>query len=1023
MHDTIKDYFENLNPICYLSEQSKGIVLKNSELKELKKGKFLFKRGEVDNKSYFLLEGVVELQSPKNTFEVHPGTDTSSYALAQFQPRQYSAYVKKNAVFLSIDKKLLDSLADKDGIYSSDRTTGMVVSEDTAQAEDDIDWMSRILQSDLFSKLPPSNIQKIFSRIEPIEVNKGEIIVQQDDPGDYFYIIEVGKAEVIRKTNQSKDLIRLESLSIGDYFGEEALISEYPRNASVVMKTNGDLMRLQKDDFIELLRDPILRSYKLEELEELHNQGAEWIDVRFPKEFLEDEEFAKLDIPLHVIRKQVENLDLKKKYIVCCEDGSQSAIASFLLALRGFDAAFLEGGLNNYKEQAEKGLDLSFLNEKLEEQKDSKVIDFIPRKASKVKDKTLNKKTKKEPVSKPSKSAEHSLDEQKRLIDEQLQAEAKKYKQQSSKKLVEQAKKIKTTDEKKLAEQIEKQKQEIEKQLAKEAAKQKQEIEKQLAKETAKQKKEIEKQLAEDAKKEKQALEKILAEERAKLKKQAEKKLADEAAKQKKEIEKQLAEDAKKEKQALEKQLAEERAKQKSAVEKQLAEEAAKQKKDIEQQLKEELKKEKAAVEKQLAEERAKQRAIVEKQLAEEAAKQKKEIEKQLKDEAQREKKAIEKQLAEERAKQKAAVEKQLAEEKIKQKKLIELQLIEERAKQKAAVEKQLEEERAKQKEAVEKQLKDEVERQKKAIEDQMAKEVAKKKQEVEKQLAQEAERRKKAIEEKLAEQEQKQKEVIDDIIRTGKTQEHVQHQEENTSTPDDTRTENSDSINKLLNHYRVEKEKVLENIRNKNENRVAEKLSKIKSVNAEKKKESQNLKQLKQKVTESLASKNNNQKSQETDKQVVADKHKVLTKRYNILNDPRFREHINRLNAEQEEEFLNEIKSFKKELDMEISDSHVIPDSETQSNIHTGKITSEVDDTHNIEDKSDETIAQDIDSWIEEQELIESSPKRKELMQEKSKLMQKLKKQNMEDKKIDKIRNQTLLTEIQSALDKKTDD
>lgn len=1015
MHDTIKDYFENLNPICHLSEQSKGIVLKNSELTELKKGKFLFKRGEVDNKSYFLLEGVVELQSPKNTFEVHPGTDTSNYALAQFQPRQYSAYVKKNAVFLSIDKKLLDSLADKDGIYDSDRTTGMVVSDDSSQLEEDVDWMSRILKSDLFSKLPPSNIQKIFSRIEPIEVQKGEVIVQQDDPGDYFYIIEVGKAEVVRKTTQSNKLIKLESLAIGDYFGEEALISEYPRNASVVMKSDGDLMRLHKDDFIELLRKPILRSYQLDELEQLHKDGVEWIDVRFPKEILEDEEFAKLDIPLHVIRNQVEKLNAKQKYIVCCEDGSQSAIASFLLALRGFDAAFLAGGLNNYKEQAEKGLDLSFLNEKLIEETDSKVIDFIPRRASKVKSEVPNTEINETSTAKSSEPTEHDLDEQKRLIDEQLKVEAKKYKQQSSKKLVEQAKKIKSSDEKKLAEQIAKQKLEIEKQLAEETVKQKEEIEKQLAEETAKQKKEIEKQLAEDAKKEKQQLEKILASERAKLKAEAEKRLADEAAKQKKEIEKQLAEEAKKEKAALEKQLTEERSKQKQAVEKQLAADAAKQKKEIEKQLKEELKKEKAAVEKQLAEERAKQRAVVEKQLAEEAAKQKKEIEKQLKQDAEKEKKAIEKQLAEERAKQKAAVEKQLAEEKIKQKKLIELQLIEERAKQKAAVEKQLEKERAKQKELVEKQLKDEVERQKKQIEDQMAKEAALKKQAVEKQLAQEAERRKKAIEQKLAEQEQQQKAVIDDIIRTGKTQDHKIEQE-TAAEQDNTNTKNSDSINKLLNHYRLEKEKVLEDIRNKNENRVAEKLSKIKSVNAEKEKELKNLKQLKKKVNESLNSKLNAQKSQETDKQVVADKHKVLTKRYNILNDPRFREHINRLNDEQEKEFLNEIKSFKKELDMEISDSHVIPSAKNQSNHQSVA-------TEKAEHKSDETISQDIHSWIEEQEFIENSPKRKELIQEKKKLMQKLQKQSMEDKKIDKIRNQTLLTEIQSALDKKIDD
>ena len=1009
MHETIEQYFDNLNPICYLSEQSKGVVLKNSDLVELKRGKYLFKRGDVDNKSYFLLDGTVELRSPKNTFMVQTGTDTANYALAQFQPRQYSAYVKKNAVFLKVDKKLLDSLAEKDGIYNLDRPTGMVLSED--DVESDIDWMSQILKSDLFSKLPPSNIQKIFSRIEPIEVKKGEIIVRQEDPGDYFYIIEVGKAEVVQKVSKSTAPIKLESLSIGDYFGEEALISECPRNATVIMLSDGDLMRLPKQDFIELIRDPILRSYRLDEIEEIHKTGAQWIDVRFPEELLEYNSIDKLDIPLHVIRKQIEELDKSKKYIVFCDDGNKSAVASFLLSLKGIDAAFLEGGLINWKNQEENGFDLSFLYDRNDSNKDSKVIDFIPRHASKTKQLPIDEVddgdiTQELPAVESQET--DTLEAQRKLLEEQLETEKLQSQEKTHKKLNEAAKKKKTEDEKELVAEIEKQKKEIEKQLAEESARQKKEIEKQLVEEISKQKKEIEKQLAEEAKKEKKELEKQLAEERTKLKAEAEKKLAEEAAKQKKELEKQLLEEAKKEKQAIEKQLAEERAKQKAAVEKQLADEAAKQKKEIEKQLAEELKNEKRAVEKQLAEERAKQKAEVEKQLASEAAKQKKEIEKQLLEEAKKEKKAIEKQLAEEKARQKAAAEKRIAEEKIRQKKLIELQLIEERAKQKAAVEKQLEEERARQKAEVEKQLAEEVNKQKKAIEEQMQKEAEKKKNELEQQLAKEAERRKKAIEEKLAEQETKQKALIDDIILTGKTKSDEQD-----------KLKNSDSINKLINQYRVEQEKVKEEILDQSQNRTSNELSRIKELKEKKEKEHQDLKKLKQKVADSLSSKSKQTKSKEMDKKVVADKHKVLSKRYNILNDPRFREHINKLNVQKEKQFLEEIKSFKKELDIDDSGGHSIEEhigaADTQN---LNKQPKEI----NLENKSDKTIESDIESWIQEQELLEHSPKRMKLIEEKKKLMKELQKQYLEDKKIDKIRNQTLLTEIKSALEQESD-
>ncbi len=955
MHDTIEEYFENLIPICDLSEQSKNIVLKNSDLLELKKGKYLFKRGETDNKSYFLLEGSVELRSPNNTFQVSTGTDTSNYPLAQFQPRQYSAYVIKKSIFLTVDKELLDSLAEKNGLYKLDSPSGMVV---TDVDDDDIDWMSRILQSDLFSKLPPSNIQKIFSKIEPIEVKKGELIIKQDDEGDYFYFIEVGRAEILRKPSKTSAPIKLEDLSIGDYFGEEALVSDCPRNASVIMLSDGDLMRLPKSDFISLIREPILRKYQLDEIKELHEQGAEWIDVRFPDEYLEYGDFSKLDIPLNLIRMQIEELGISKKYIVCCEDGNKSAVAAFLLSLKGFDAAYLEGGLTNCRNQADNGFDMSFLIEKNIDSSESKVIDFIPRHASRNKQKNLS--------------------EQKKSLESKLAEEKSRKKLEIKKQLVKELNAEKQVAEKQLQQEIEKKKKEIEKQLADEAARQKKEIEKQLADEAARQKKEIEKQLADEAQKEKKALEKQLADEHKKLKAAAEKRLAQEAAKQKKEIEKQLAEEAAKQKKALEKQLLEERARKKAEVEKQLAEEVAKQKKQIE---------------KQLAEEAQKQKKQIEKQLVIELAKQKLAAEKRLADEKTRQKKIIEKQLAEERIRQKAAVEKQLAEERISQK---------------AAVEKQLAEERSRQKAAVEKQMAKEVERQKAAIEKQLAREAEKKKELVEKQLTEEADKRKRAIELQLSEQETRQKEVIDNILITEKTSKKPISEKGKDIN-------NTDSINKLLNHYRLEQEKAIEDIRDNAEQRINKELSKIKSVYSEKEKEVQNLKKLKEKVAGTLEKNKKVNHKIDPDRIIVADKHKVLSKRHSILNDPRFRDHINRLNIQKEKEFRKEINAYKKQLDMEISDSHKVGDV-------TGKesVISAYENTSEL--KSDKTIETDIENWIKDQDQHERSPRHLEMIKEKKELMKKLKKEYMEDTKIKKIRDKTLITEVHSALNKDSD-
>jgi hypothetical protein len=53
-----------------------------------------------------------------------------------------------------------------------------------------------------------------------------------------------------------------------------------------------------------------------------------------------------MNIPLATIRNNYSRLDKARRYIVYCDTGRRSAAAAFLLVQRGFDAAVLEGGLN-----------------------------------------------------------------------------------------------------------------------------------------------------------------------------------------------------------------------------------------------------------------------------------------------------------------------------------------------------------------------------------------------------------------------------------------------------------------------------------------------------------------------------------------------------------------------------------------------------------------------------------------------------------------------------------------------------
>jgi rhodanese-related sulfurtransferase len=202
------------------------------------------------------------------------------------------------------------------------------------------------LTTGVFASLPPANIQTLLAKFTRLPVKRGDQIIKQGEPGDYYYLIESGRCKVTRQVAGSS--IQLAELKEGNAFGEEALVADTARNATVVMKTDGVLLRLSKDDFNELLRAPLLQKVEGREAGRRIANGAIWIDVRFPAEYRSDGFPGALNIPLDDIRQAQAALDPQKEYIVYCQTGRRSSAAAFLLSQRGFNAALLDGGMRAY---------------------------------------------------------------------------------------------------------------------------------------------------------------------------------------------------------------------------------------------------------------------------------------------------------------------------------------------------------------------------------------------------------------------------------------------------------------------------------------------------------------------------------------------------------------------------------------------------------------------------------------------------------------------------------------------------
>jgi rhodanese-related sulfurtransferase len=220
-------------------------------------------------------------------------------------------------------------------------------------ATDQTDWrmMSSMFAVDnltvgAFASLPPANIQALLGKFVRVPARRGETIIRQGDPGDYYYLIESGRCKVSRMVAGAS--VQLAEIREGDAFGEEALVADTVRNATVVMNTDGILLRLSKHDFNQLLLAPLLQKVTAEEAEGRIAAGAQWIDVRFPAEYQSYGYPGAINIPLNDIRPAAASLDPGIEYIVYCQTGRRSSAAAFLLSQRGLHATLLEGGMRAY---------------------------------------------------------------------------------------------------------------------------------------------------------------------------------------------------------------------------------------------------------------------------------------------------------------------------------------------------------------------------------------------------------------------------------------------------------------------------------------------------------------------------------------------------------------------------------------------------------------------------------------------------------------------------------------------------
>lgn len=337
---------KRFSPLDGMKVENVVALARKTSRRQAPKGRVLFREEDSEKQTYFLLSGTIDLLREGEVIAtIAGGTPKAKNPIGHFIPRRESAVATSNIEYLLIDSEFLDIVItwDQTGSY---KVTELKGAQDEAAPAPGDDWMTTLLQTKAFHKVPPANIQAIFMRMQRMDYRAGEVVIKQGDVGDYFYVVVKGVCTVTRETPLNKEGIKLAELKMGDTFGEEALISEAKRNATITMTTDGHVMRLGKDDFRTLLNEPFLEWVDYEQAKEIVASGGQWLDVRLPSEFEHYHAPNAINVPLYSLRLKLKSLDRNKHYVVCCDTGRRSSACAYILSERGYQASVLRNGLS-----------------------------------------------------------------------------------------------------------------------------------------------------------------------------------------------------------------------------------------------------------------------------------------------------------------------------------------------------------------------------------------------------------------------------------------------------------------------------------------------------------------------------------------------------------------------------------------------------------------------------------------------------------------------------------------------------
>ena len=202
------------------------------------------------------------------------------YSTAAAQYVHNGALVKAiaaNKMIMELAPERKDTLADLSYLYFQRGRISESLDELAQEESARKDLDHKLANVPLFSYLDADERQKIAEYLSPVSVKKGTTIIHEGEIGDCMYLIKSGEVGVytilIEEQDSSpaetdQEQLHLATLNAGDFFGEQALITNEPRNATIIALTDVELLQFSKSDLATI----VINHPRIGELLKRYNQ-------------------------------------------------------------------------------------------------------------------------------------------------------------------------------------------------------------------------------------------------------------------------------------------------------------------------------------------------------------------------------------------------------------------------------------------------------------------------------------------------------------------------------------------------------------------------------------------------------------------------------------------------------------------------------------------------------------------------------------------------------------------------------